>query len=235
MEQHYQLELRRLAEGNLVPEPSDDASNKAKRGAAVAAANSMKSARKGKGPAQELVDDNEQVLLRRHKSGFSVAVPVTLSFRALTDVFFPVLKLLFRVKANRMKRSASARGDTGTRKRQRTSDTGDELYGSGTCFMCNEILPSDPEAVNAHIDTCLAIQAAASSPSSSDDETGGVGSYSWAGQSRVRATDLIEGGFAASGYLVHKKTDADVDEEVDIEDDDTEQFGEPQYGEEDIR
>lgn len=57
--------------------------------------------------------------------------------------------------------------------------------------------------------------------------------YTWAGQTRVRLTSLFEGDFAsAAGFSVNRKTDKDVEEDIDIDDDGTEEFGAAQYGEE---
>ncbi|KAJ3042560.1 hypothetical protein HDV00_007094 [Rhizophlyctis rosea] len=197
---HYQMELKKLALGNMTPEPSDDVgTTKYRRGAAVTAAQSFKSGRKGKGPG--LVDEHEQ--------------------------------LLARTKANRLKRKAAITGtpENGSRKRQRNSDYPEP---PSTCPICTNPLPSDLTLQNEHVDACLE-RLREPSPEVEDDGAGQWEEYTWAGQKRVRATALIEGGYAASGYLVHKKTDPDFDEDVDIEDDDTEQFGEAQFGEEALR
>ncbi|KAJ3014263.1 hypothetical protein HKX48_005245 [Thoreauomyces humboldtii] len=107
-----------------------------------------------------------------------------------------------------------------------------------TCFMCSQPLPTDPDEVASHIDACLSAQASLvasfNEPPPEAQEEGGEGEweeYEWAGQTRVRASAMLEGGFAASGFAVHKKTDQDTDEELDIDDDGTEEFGESQYHE----
>ncbi|KAJ3217668.1 hypothetical protein HDU67_007491 [Dinochytrium kinnereticum] len=58
-----------------------------------------------------------------------------------------------------------------------------------------------------------------------------VEEYSWAGQTRVRITTMLEGGFEANGFSVNKKTDKDIDEDINIDDDDEDQYGTIQYTE----
>ncbi|KAJ3156375.1 hypothetical protein HDU89_004157 [Geranomyces variabilis] len=64
-----------------------------------------------------------------------------------------------------------------------------------------------------------------------EGEQDGWEEYEWAGQTRIRASAMLEGGYAASGFAVRNKADLDTDEEIDIDDDDTEAFGHQQYGE----
>ncbi|RKO92065.1 hypothetical protein BDK51DRAFT_31571 [Blyttiomyces helicus] len=177
---HHQLELRRLADGN--PEPTDEAGSvKPRRGAAVAAAQQIAQAKKGKGPARSgigLVDANEQ----------------------------------------------------------------DEAHYS---ISSSEPLPTDPESVNAHIDRCLARQGVGASADADDlvmddDEEEEVNDRKWGaeytfdGVTRVRASALVEGYAESSGFSIHRRTDHDIDDDIDIDEDDTEQFGEVQYGEDTI-
>ncbi|KAJ3022888.1 UNVERIFIED_CONTAM: hypothetical protein HDU68_008877, partial [Siphonaria sp. JEL0065] len=59
--------------------------------------------------------------------------------------------------------------------------------------------------------------------------------YTWAGQTRVRVTSMLEGGFAAHGFNVYnKKRDKDVEEDIDIDMDEEEMFGGVQFTNEDV-
>ncbi|KAJ3160646.1 hypothetical protein HDU86_000405 [Geranomyces michiganensis] len=108
--------------------------------------------------------------------------------------------------------------------------------------MCSEPLPTEAEDRNRHIDDCLATQASMaesfldnkSEQAEGPGEQDGWEEYEWAGQTRIRASAMLEGGFAASGFAVRNKADLDTDEEIDIDDDDTEAFGNQQYGEEQL-
>ncbi|KAI9498652.1 hypothetical protein BDB00DRAFT_798939 [Zychaea mexicana] len=113
-----------------------------------------------------------------------------------------------------------------------------------TCFICNETLHGDLEAINLHIDSCLANMNSTGSSATTPDVTepsGGSGSnswdeYEWAGQTRVRATAMMDGGYGGAGFATTSKReeDEDVDEDLDVEDDDADQYGQTQYTERDI-
>nr|KAJ3420311.1 hypothetical protein HK105_005822 [Polyrhizophydium stewartii] len=138
----------------------------------------------------------------------------------------------------------------------------DDVAGADTsiCFICGMPLPNDSESINAHIDNCLAngppnggsavadlgvsalghagIDLAATTsdpPRTSTPASEPWLEYSFNGQTRIRATALLEGNFEASGFSVHKRTDVDTDEDIDIDDDGTAEFGAAQFGEEDIQ
>ncbi|KAL0092414.1 hypothetical protein J3Q64DRAFT_1214970 [Phycomyces blakesleeanus] len=122
------------------------------------------------------------------------------------------------------------------------------------CFICNQALHGDSDAVNLHIDHCLANLNSSVEPEDTEDEpmidntenesreNSGAGTsplsarweeYEWAGQTRVRATSMMEGGYRGAGFATTSKEE-DVDEDLDVEDDDAAQFGESQYTERDI-
>ncbi|XP_067329991.1 E3 ubiquitin-protein ligase RNF220a isoform X2 [Channa argus] len=70
-----------------------------------------------------------------------------------------------------------------------------------------------------------------------DAENGrGFEEYEWAGQKRIRATALLEGGFRASGFATCsiKESAADSDADLDVDGDDTLEYGKAQYTEADI-
>ncbi|XP_078527860.1 E3 ubiquitin-protein ligase RNF220 isoform X6 [Lissotriton helveticus] len=59
--------------------------------------------------------------------------------------------------------------------------------------------------------------------------------YEWCGQKRVRATTLLEGGFRGSGFIMcSSKENHDSDADLDVDGDDTLEYGKPQYTEADI-
>ncbi|KAI9481274.1 MAG: hypothetical protein EXX96DRAFT_566095 [Benjaminiella poitrasii] len=124
-----------------------------------------------------------------------------------------------------------------------------------TCFICNEQLFGDLEAINLHIDNCLSNSNAADAAASlqeeeesareeedeeldvsvTQSESSGWEEYEWAGQRRIRATAMMEGGYGGAGFATTSKVEAeDDDEDLDVEDDDVAQFGQSQYTERDI-
>ncbi|XP_078120890.1 E3 ubiquitin-protein ligase RNF220a isoform X4 [Sander vitreus] len=60
--------------------------------------------------------------------------------------------------------------------------------------------------------------------------------YEWAGQKRIRATALLEGGFRGTGFATCsiKESAADSDADLDVDGDDTLEYGKAQYTEADI-
>ncbi|KAI9227108.1 MAG: hypothetical protein DHS80DRAFT_32072 [Piptocephalis tieghemiana] len=121
------------------------------------------------------------------------------------------------------------------------------------CFMCGITLPGeDLEAVNAHIDSCLG-GGSQSTPTSEAQGSSGLPSaegemeaepsfleYTWAGETRIRATALSESiSRSSSGSALSSgsssRAPAEVDEgDVNVDDDDTQQYGDSQYGERDL-
>ncbi|XP_033993690.1 E3 ubiquitin-protein ligase RNF220a isoform X4 [Trematomus bernacchii] len=72
---------------------------------------------------------------------------------------------------------------------------------------------------------------------SADGENGrGFEEYEWAGQKRIRATALLEGGFRGTGFATCsvKESTADSDADLDVDGDDTLEYGKAQYTEADI-
>lgn len=113
---------------------------------------------------------------------------------------------------------------------------------SGTrlrCPVCEEALDADATESDlaSHVDGCLR-----AAPAQSPDETeidvdgrDGFEEYEWAGQRRVRATSLVEGGLTdAHGFMTIER--GDEDEELDVEGDGDEEKvgGAGQYGEQDV-
>ncbi|KAI8065770.1 hypothetical protein BC940DRAFT_326794 [Gongronella butleri] len=122
--------------------------------------------------------------------------------------------------------------------------------GEQTCFVCNQVLFGDSDAINAHIDHCLenmndpsssfarqtttpqsqpSLETASPAP-----QPGAWDVYEWDGEVRVRASAMMEGGYRGAGFATTKKEeDVDIDEDLDIEDDDN-AYGQAQYTEQDI-
>nr|XP_061792136.1 E3 ubiquitin-protein ligase RNF220-like isoform X5 [Nerophis lumbriciformis] len=70
-----------------------------------------------------------------------------------------------------------------------------------------------------------------------DGDSGrGFEEYEWAGQKRIRATALLEGGFRATGFATCsiKESGGDSDADLDVDGDDTLEYGKAQYTEADI-
>ncbi|XP_072220746.1 E3 ubiquitin-protein ligase RNF220a isoform X4 [Leuresthes tenuis] len=68
------------------------------------------------------------------------------------------------------------------------------------------------------------------------DNGRGFEEYEWAGQKRIRATALLEGGFRGTGFATCsiKESAADSDADLDVDGDDTLEYGKAQYTEADI-
>ena len=91
------------------------------------------------------------------------------------------------------------------------------------------------EDLQVHVELCLKKQENRSISDESDDEIDVGETYSWCGQTRIRATSLIEGNLSTSGIgtTCMSKSNENEDELVNIDgDDDT--YGQNQYSERDI-
>lgn len=91
------------------------------------------------------------------------------------------------------------------------------------------------EDLQVHVELCLKKQENRSISDESDDDEIDVGeTYSWCGQTRIRATSLIEGNLSTAGIgTCISKSNENEDELVNIDgDDDT--YGQNQYSERDI-
>jgi hypothetical protein len=104
------------------------------------------------------------------------------------------------------------------------------------CFLCDNILTGDSEAINCHIDTCLANQKNARDAITMTTATMAntimgdpFETYTWAGQTHTRAISLLEGGLASTGFQSHHRKDQETDVDLDIEKDDTTIYGQPQF------
>ncbi|KAI7820522.1 hypothetical protein BC939DRAFT_457572 [Gamsiella multidivaricata] len=139
---------------------------------------------------------------------------------------------------------------------------GDALAGDdspATCFICNERLFGSLDDINAHIDACLTNPQPARHGSSTGQNSSGANTpvsggasgrssiattpisrvtdsfeeYTWAGQTRVRATALFEGGMGSLGSG-SRSVQEDIDDDLNVEDDEEDEYGGVQFTERDV-
>ncbi|XP_061653273.1 E3 ubiquitin-protein ligase RNF220a isoform X2 [Phyllopteryx taeniolatus] len=136
-----------------------------------------------------------------------------------------------RVRANRQTR-LNAR--IGKMKRRKPED------GGQVCPLCSAPLAGSEEEMSRHVEQCLIQREGVLGDDDSADMDGDSGrgfeEYEWAGQKRIRATALLEGGFRATGFATCniKESGADSDADLDVDGDDTLEYGKAQYTEADI-
>ncbi|XP_068593978.1 E3 ubiquitin-protein ligase RNF220a isoform X6 [Cebidichthys violaceus] len=136
-----------------------------------------------------------------------------------------------RVRANRQTR-LNAR--IGKMKRRKPED------GGQVCPLCSAPLAGSEEEMSRHVERCLIQREGALGDDDSADMDGengrGFEEYEWAGQKRIRATALLEGGFRGTGFATCsiKESAADSDADLDVDGDDTLEYGKAQYTEADI-
>ncbi|KAL1917848.1 uncharacterized protein VTP21DRAFT_3682 [Calcarisporiella thermophila] len=209
---HYQMELMQLD----TPAASLSAKTRGKRSAAVAAWNNISGGRKE-------LSTSEQVLNHVRKN-----------------------------RTNRRTRLTTNHDFTDDRP---PSEEAYSIYDPNaiqTCFMCGELLHGSSDDINSHIDACLARTGGSEStnidrhqtPSENPvnergDHEEAFEEYTWAGQTRVRITTMLEGGLRAAGIQQSSSTskkntqESDVDDDLDIEDE-GEEYGQAQYTEKDL-
>uniref|UniRef100_A0A3P8X6M6 Ring finger protein 220a n=1 Tax=Cynoglossus semilaevis TaxID=244447 RepID=A0A3P8X6M6_CYNSE len=136
-----------------------------------------------------------------------------------------------RVRANRQTR-LNAR--IGKMKRRKPEE------GGQVCPLCSAPLAGSEEEMSRHVEQCLIQREGALADDDSADMDGengrGFEEYEWAGQKRIRATALLEGGFRGTGFATCniKESAADSDADLDVDGDDTLEYGKAQYTEADI-
>ncbi|XP_022603819.1 E3 ubiquitin-protein ligase RNF220-like isoform X1 [Seriola dumerili] len=135
-----------------------------------------------------------------------------------------------RVRANRQTR-LNAR--IGKMKRRKPEE------GGQVCPLCSAPLAGSEEEMSRHVEQCLIQREGALDDDSADmdGENGrGFEEYEWAGQKRIRATALLEGGFRGTGFATCniKESAADSDADLDVDGDDTLEYGKAQYTEADV-
>ncbi|XP_027025109.1 E3 ubiquitin-protein ligase RNF220a isoform X13 [Tachysurus fulvidraco] len=133
-----------------------------------------------------------------------------------------------RVRANRQTR-LNAR--IGKLKRRKPED-------GQVCPLCSAPLEGTVEEMNKHVEECLLKREGGIEDDQADME-GENGTrfeeYEWCGQKRIRATSLLEGGFRGTGFaMCSAKESHDSDADLDVDGDDTLEYGKAQYTEADI-
>ncbi|XP_035828153.1 E3 ubiquitin-protein ligase RNF220 [Aplysia californica] len=133
-----------------------------------------------------------------------------------------------RVRCNRQSR-LSARS-----RNKKSKKPGEDGMKETVCPICSERLAGSADDLNTHVEMCLK-QRSGEGEEEAVDVEGEFEEYEWAGQTRVRATTLLPGGFAASGFQTHNsRRDGDEEGELNVDGDDTEEYGKPQFTETDI-
>lgn len=108
------------------------------------------------------------------------------------------------------------------------------------CPICNE---RPNEDINVHVELCLrkSENEKTNGTPSDDDESIDIegesfDEYEWAGQKRIRAASLLQGGFSATGIgtSITNCTNDEDDEDLNVDGDDTQIYGPPQYSERDV-
>ncbi|XP_014046048.1 E3 ubiquitin-protein ligase RNF220 isoform X1 [Salmo salar] len=107
------------------------------------------------------------------------------------------------------------------------------------CPLCSAPLAGTEEEMSRHVEQCLFKREGAFAEDDSADMDGENGTrfeeYEWCGQKRVRATTLLEGGFRGTGFaMCSTKESHDSDADLDVDGDDTLEYGKAQYTEADI-
>ncbi|OBZ87562.1 hypothetical protein A0J61_04393 [Choanephora cucurbitarum] len=221
---HYQYELNRLAEPTSEAYANSFSATKGKRGAAVAAKRQLEG--KGKKKLSLYEETLEKIQKNRNKRMDRLKQINNKSVLDIStaDTTQNDSELALRVQMEEQENSGEVQ----------------------TCFICNERLCGDSEAINLHIDNCLSNPKSPSENEEQDDDddsdiysdtpqaSSGWEEYEWAGQRRVRATAMMEGGYGGAGFATASKVEEDNDEDLDVEDDDADEYGESQYTERDV-
>lgn len=119
-----------------------------------------------------------------------------------------------KVRLNR-----EARQKTKTRKRR----------AEDICPICHKEVN---EEITLHVEFCLRKSEANGSESDENiDVENNFEEYEWAGQSRVRVTSFLEGSVSALGTSISM---AEGDEDLNVDGDDCQMYGSPQYSETDV-
>ncbi|XP_028902292.1 E3 ubiquitin-protein ligase RNF220 isoform X1 [Ornithorhynchus anatinus] len=135
-----------------------------------------------------------------------------------------------RVRANRQTRLNARIG----KMKRRKQDEGQ------VCPLCSRPLAGSEEEMSRHVEQCLTKR---EGPCLTEDDSVDVEGengprfeeYEWCGQKRVRASTLLEGGFRGSGFIMCSgKENPDSDADLDVDGDDTLEYGKAQYTEADI-
>lgn len=151
-----------------------------------------------------------------------------------------------RVCANRMARNGRSTTLKPTRSRSSQSspvnsplaaEEGPSGVKTTLCPVCQEEIHGSGDELNSHVEACLRKKEGGGVDENDDINSHEVfEEYEWAGQTRIRATSLLEGGFRASGFQtgIKRKREDEDDGDLNIDGDDSEEYGKPQYTEADV-
>lgn len=132
-----------------------------------------------------------------------------------------------KIHENRQSRLAA-------RNRNKKRRVGEETV----CPVCSDRLTGSLEELSTHVELCLKKQRHGGEEEQVDVEGDGGDNfeeYTWAGQTRVRATTMLEGGFAGQGFQTSSSKRGSEDEgDLNVDGDDSEQYGNPQFCESDL-
>ncbi|XP_022087777.1 E3 ubiquitin-protein ligase RNF220-like isoform X2 [Acanthaster planci] len=139
-----------------------------------------------------------------------------------------------RVKRNRLERLNARLG----RCRKGLKKPLEETPSSAAlCPICHEVLTGSVEERNTHAEACLRkvnpSQEDVEEEVNVDGEDDDFEEYTWCGQTRVRATSMLDSRFREAGFEVGRK-EAECDTELNVDDDDTAEYGPEQFTEVDI-
>ncbi|EFX73016.1 hypothetical protein DAPPUDRAFT_325740 [Daphnia pulex] len=150
-----------------------------------------------------------------------------------------------RVRAKARKRRADEREDTPENGHHHPhlhhaamggGNAGSSSGSSSTpCPICGQRMYGSAEELNQHVVQCLRRNGEdADEDEPLDVEGDSYEEYEWAGQRRIRASTMLEGGFGGVGMHICKAGDEET-EDVVVDGDDTAAFGQPQFNEHDIQ
>lgn len=97
------------------------------------------------------------------------------------------------------------------------------------CPICNKEVNSDD--ISFHVELCLRRSETNGSESDENIDVEAFEEYEWAGQSRVRATSLLQSGVSSLGTSISM---TEEDEDLNVDGDDAQTYGSPQYSEKDV-
>ncbi|XP_055442062.1 E3 ubiquitin-protein ligase RNF220 isoform X3 [Bubalus kerabau] len=135
-----------------------------------------------------------------------------------------------RVRANRQTRLNARIG----KMKRRKQDEGQ------VCPLCSRPLAGSEQEMSRHVEHCLSkregsCMAEDDAADIEHENSNRFEEYEWCGQKRIRATTLLEGGFRGSGFVMCSgKENPDSDADLDVDGDDTLEYGKPQYTEADV-
>ncbi|XP_042095907.1 E3 ubiquitin-protein ligase RNF220 isoform X15 [Ovis aries] len=137
-----------------------------------------------------------------------------------------------RVRANRQTRLNARIG----KMKRRKQDEGQ------VCPLCSRPLAGSEQEMSRHVEHCLSkregsCMAEDDAADIEHENSNRFEEYEWCGQKRIRATTLLEGGFRGtssrhlgSGFIMCSgKENPDSDADLDVDGDDTLEYGKPQY------